>query len=281
VNAGATVQLQSTLWDRLHVLAGLRLGLVDMQGNDPFAQTPFHTVQSKLMPRFGVAYDVLPGVTPFFGYSEGLRAVRFFSGQGTPKPEEAQQIEAGVKLALPVGFAATLAVFDITRRNVVTGDPNNPFLQFQTGEQRSRGFDVTLTWNPLPGLSLWASYAHIDARVTEDPAISVGNRLERVPEDSGRIWANYLIPRGPLKNWSVGAGFYAASSQAISIDNRYITPGYVIFDAKIAYETDRWSFAVFGRNLTDRRYFIPYPYFQGRVASGEPLTVFTALTLKH
>ena len=203
VNSGATVQWQSTLWNRLHLLAGLRLGLVDMLGANPFAGTQFHTEAAKVLPRAGVAYDLLPGVTLFSGYSEGLCPVRFFAGTGAPRPEEASQLEAGMKLVLPFGFSGTLAAFDITRRNVVSNAPDNPFMQLQTGEQRSRGFDADLTWQPIAGLSMIASYAHIDAEITKDEILPVGNRLDRVPKNF-RTCVGQLQGPGRLAQERVG-----------------------------------------------------------------------------
>ncbi len=281
VNSGLTAQLQTTVHDRLHILAGLRWAYVDFLGSKPTSTGQYHVEQGKLLPRLGVGYDILPGVTPFVGYSEGLRTIRFFSGPGMPKPEEAEQIEAGVKLALPTGFSATLAVFDIKRRNVVTNDPLTPFLAVQTGEQRSRGFDVNATWQPLRGLSVLASYAYIDAEITQDTVFAVGNRLQRVPENSGRLWTNYKIQEGWFRNVAVGAGLYAASAQAVDLKNTFFTPGFVTFDARIAYEGEQWSVGVVGKNLANRQYFIPYPYAQGRVAPEEPLTVLAVASVRH
>lgn len=281
VNGGFAAQLQTTIWDRLHLISGVRWAYVDFAGSQPFSGDRYHSAEAKALPRFGVAFDLFRGVTPFAGYSEGLRSVRFFGGQGAPKPEEARQTEAGVKLVLPYGFAATLAVFDIARRNVVTSAPGNPLLQVQTGEQRSRGFDAAIVWQPLPGLSMLASYAHIDAKVTQDALIQVGNRIDRVPVESGRLWFNYEVQTGHLKNLTIGAGLFAASEQAIGLDNRFFTPGFVTFDAKVSYETESWTVGLVGKNLADRRYFIPYPYAQGRVAPAESLTILAFATLKH
>lgn len=281
VNGGLVAQIQATVWDRLHFVTGLRWASVDFLGSQPFTGSQYHTVKRKLLPKFGVAFDLLDGVTPFASYSEGLRAVRFFTGSGTPKAEEARQIETGVKIGMPGGLSATLAVFDIVRQNVVSTDPNNPLLQIQTGEQRSRGFDAAIVWQPMAGLSVLASYAYTDARITEDTLLPAGNWLDRVPRHTGRLWANYTFQEGPLANLSIGAGFHTASEQAINLENDFFTPGFITFDAKVSYETERWSIGVIGKNLTNNHYFIPYPYAQGRVAPGEPLTVLGFATLKR
>ena len=55
-------------------------------------------------------------------------------------PTEGEQFEAGVKYAVPGHNAfLTLAVFELTRRNVLTSDPLNAGFRVQTGELRSRG----------------------------------------------------------------------------------------------------------------------------------------------
>ena len=280
-NSGLTAQLQSTLWDRLHVLAGVRLAHVFIQGTDAVASTDFITDAWKPLPRLGAVFDIMPGVSVFADYSQGFRGVPFFNSTEPPKPEEAEQTEAGLKLVLPSGFTSTLAFFDITRRNVVTLLPGTPLLARQVGEQRSQGFDLDLTWQPLAGLSILASYAHINAYIVQDQLYPAGNTIERVPKDSGRLWANYKIQHGPLRDIAIGAGLYAASPQASSLDNAYFTSGFVTYDGKIAYETERWSVGLFGKNLADRRYFVPFPASNGMIAPAEPRTVYLMAKAKY
>ena len=280
-NSGLTAQLQSTVWDRLHVLAGMRLAHVYIHGTDAVAATDFVTDAWKPLPRVGAVFDVLPGVSVFADYSQGFRGVPFFNSTTPPKPEESEQTEAGLKLVLPSGFTSTLAFFDITRRNVVTLLPGSPLLARQVGEQRSQGFDLDLTWQPLRGLSILGSYAHINAYVIQDQFVPAGNAIERVPKDSGRLWVNYKIQQGPLRDVAIGAGLYAASPQASSLDNTYFTPGFVTYDGKIAYETERWSVGLFGKNLADQRYFMPFPASNGMIAPAEPRTVYLMAKAKY
>ena len=79
----------------------------------------------------------------------------------------------------------------------------------------------------------------------------------------------------------MGAGVYAASSQAISADNQYFTPAYATVDGKISYDVDQWTFALIGKNLTNTRYFQPFPLSVGWVAPGEPLTVYAMAKRKY
>jgi iron complex outermembrane receptor protein len=204
-----------------------------------------------------------------------------FNAGTAPKPEEAEQTEAGLKLALPSGFAGTFAWFTNTRRNVVNLLPGSLFVARQVGEQRAEGFDADLTWQPLRGLSILASYAHVNAFVIQDQLFPPGTTLERVPRDSGRFWANYKFPDGPLQNIAIGAGFYAASSQAVALDNIYFTPAFMTFDGKIAYETAQWTLGVTGKNLADRRYYVPYPVGSAFIMPADGRTVLAFAKLKY
>jgi iron complex outermembrane receptor protein len=283
-NAGLIAQWQSTIFDRLHVLAGAREAYVGIDNNNmaPGTGPSYDTTTTKLLPRFGAGYDLLHGVTVFAGFAKGLRGERYFTGPVAPKPEQSEQVESGLKLALPSGFAATLAVFDMTYHNVPTGDPTMPLVELQAGEERSKGFDADATWQPIAGLSILANYAYVDAKLVQDNLFAVGSRVEFTPENSGRLWVNYKFQTGWLQNFSVGAGLYAASRQWLDLTNQYATPAYTIVDGKIAYETNKWTLALTGKNLTDHQYSIPYSFFTlGHVAPGTPLTILASLTVRN
>lgn len=277
---GVTLQLQSTLWERVHILGALRLAYVDIKSRDLTLGTEFHTKETKLLPRIGVAVDVFEGFTVFASYVEGLRAVPFFNGANAPKPEESRQYEAGVKFNFGFGLSGSAAVFELTRRNVATADPANPFLQVQTGEQRARGFEADLVWQPDKHWAFLAAYTYLDAEIVKDNTLASGNRLTFAPKHSGRLWGRYLFTDGPLQGLSLGAGLTALSKQAVTLTNDYFTDGYVIFDAAAAYEWRNLYVAVTGKNLTDRKYFVPYPYFDGRVAPADGRTAYATLGVR-
>src|SRR5207247_1620296 len=118
-NSGVTAQLQSSIWDRLHLLAGVRMAHVRIHAIDDARGTDYTTDSWKPLPRVGAVFDLLPGVSVFADYSQGYRGVAFFNTGTAPKPEEAEQTEGGLKLVLPSGFTSTLSYFTITRRNLV------------------------------------------------------------------------------------------------------------------------------------------------------------------
>ncbi|BBU64305.1 ligand-gated channel (plasmid) [Methylosinus sp. C49] len=282
-NAGASVQLQSTIFDRLHFLGALRVATVDMHFTEQ-AVTPWKHYDAsamRVLPRVGATYDVTDWLSVYGGYSEGLRGVSYFSGpnDAPPKPEGSRQFEGGVKLDGLFGLSGTLAYFDLTRTNVPTS-ASGSVTQTQTGEQNAHGFEADLVWQPTQNLSFLGSFAHTDAKVTRDENLQLVNaRLAGTPIDSGRFWGHYAFD-GALQGWSFGAGFYAASSSRVELGRTWTTPGYITFDADLAYKHEYFTFSIAAKNLGDRHYYIQYPYLAGRVAPGEGRTFFATVSVK-
>lgn len=276
------VQDQVTLWDRLFLVAALRLANLEIDSRNA-AGVGFTASNTRLLPRLGLGYEVVPGVTPFVGWGLGMRGDPYVSlPSGAPRPELSEQVEVGVKLDFGFGLSGTLALFNITRQNVAVADPNVLFAQRQTGEQRSRGFDAELLWQPNRHLSILATYAYTDAEITRDTVIAKGTSVGYVPRNAGRVWTSYrMLDSGPawLRGVTFGGGLTAASGAPVG-DGGPTTKGYLTFDAQVSWENGPLRLALTGRNLADRRYFVPYEYFGGAVAPGAPLQVFATAALR-
>lgn len=282
-NAGLTAQLQSTIFERLHILAAGRVAFIDISSTEAATRpaTKFTSSETAFLPRVGALFDVTNWLSVYGSYAQGLRPVTFFNGAGgaAPKPEGSEQWEAGIKLDGPMGLSGTLAYFDLKRTNVPITPPGS-LTQRQSGEWRSSGFEADLIWQPTASLSFLASYAHIDAKVSKDLNPKIQNApLNLAPPDSGRLWGNYAFD-GFLQGWSFGAGLYASSGQVIEIGRPWSTSGYVTFDAALTFKHDNFTFAINGKNLADHQYFVQYPYLSGRVAPGEGRTFFANLSVR-
>jgi iron complex outermembrane receptor protein len=254
------VQDQAT-YGPLHLTGSLRWTALKFRQQELATDTTYH----KLSPRIGATLDVADGVALFAGYATGFRAaVNFIGAPGAPppKPESSRSVEGGVKLGIKrFGLSGTIAAFDLTRRNVATANPASPFTSIQTGEQRSRGVEADLVWEPTPAISILANYAYTDAKVTEDTfTANIGAWLARVPRNSGRIAARYRVLGGPVKGLSFGAGVTAVGKRPITLANRVFVPGYAVIDAQASYDFGRFSIAGSIANLGNRHAFDPYQY---------------------
>ncbi|MCX7596395.1 MAG: TonB-dependent siderophore receptor, partial [Fischerella sp.] len=157
---GIYLQDEIAFFDNLKLLAGLRYETVDQKvKNQPSLFYPGGDTEQfneAWTPRVGIVYQPIQEVSLYASYSQSFNPnVDDFDVNGNPlKPERGTGYEIGVKTELLEGrLFGTLAYFDITKQNVATEDPNFPGLGISvaTGEQRSRGVELDLGGQILPG----------------------------------------------------------------------------------------------------------------------------------
>jgi iron complex outermembrane receptor protein len=294
--SGIYIQDHITAFDRVHVLAGLRLIQLDVDhqyktDNTLGAPTQYEETYTELAPRLGAVIDIAGGVSVFGAYSEGYRGVLNYTGKEAPVPETSEMLEGGFKFTNDkLGISGALAAYHLVRENVPTANPFIPGSTQQVGQQRSQGIEADLAWEPDPRFSFLVAYAYTDARVTEDVPNNivtagkqlerVGKRLPRVPEHAGRIAVRYRVQEGMLQGLGVGLGVTMGSKRPVSLTNNYFTAPYYVADAQISYERKAFKAALSISNLTNHFYYEPYPYLgEDVVAPARPITF--ALTLSY
>ncbi len=280
--AAAFVQDQIGIGDRLDVTVGLRWTKLDIKSviNDGFFDYATDRTDDKLTPRVGVTYEIMDGASLFAGYAEGFQGVvgAGFNGLTSPEPETSQSYEAGAKFAAPIkGLTGTVSLFQIARQNVVTPDPVIPFAYLQTGEQRARGVEMDLVYEPSAALSVLFNYAYTDAEVRKDNALPVGDRLRAVPEHAGRLAARYRFD-GALNDFEIGGGLTYTSERELTLPNTLTVGDLVTVDAQASYDFGPAQLSVSIVNLFNEDGFEPYQYFGGAyVVPTQPRSAFITL----
>lgn len=269
-------QHQITLFDRLHLLGGLRWTRLTIEEQERGLDFTAHEVT----PRFGTALDLTEQVTVFAGYGRGFRGVQAFTGDGPPEPEESEQFEAGLRFDFHrIGLSGSIAGYQLVRENVPTFEPGNTGSQIQTGKQRSRGAELDLIWQATPELTFLANYAYTNAKVTEDLRIPEGDRLARIPRHSGRLAARYDFLDGPLDGLGLGFGVTAASKREVTLPNEFETDAHFVADAQLSYGLGPVTFGLSVENLTNEDHFEPYQFLgQSVVRPTQPRSVFATIS---
>ncbi|CDG38096.1 TonB-dependent siderophore receptor, putative [Asaia bogorensis] len=265
-------------YGRLHITGGLRFTTLKFQEATDFGVSNNKTYYH-VSPRIGGTFDIVHGLALYAGYSTAFRAAFGFLGLQPPKPEKSRNVEAGLKLALPgTGLSGTLALFHQTHDNVAVPDMTNVGYYVQSGSQRARGFEADLIWEPSPAFSVLANYAFTDTR---DNGVSPGDRIARVPKNSGRVAARYRLLHGWAKGLSFGAGMTAYTSRQLTLPNTIAVPGYAVFDAQAAYSFDRYTLGISIVNLGNRKAWDPYSYMGNPViAPLQPLSAYVTLKVR-
>lgn len=207
-------------------------------------------------PRIGVLYKPIETVSLYANYSESFKPnLGQDINSNALEPEKAKGYEVGVKAELlERRLFANLAYFDITKKNVATSDPNNPFFSVTTGEQRSNGVEFDIVGEILPGWNIIANYAYTNARVTDDNTISVGNRLFNAPFHSAGLWTTYQFQKGDLEGLGFGLGFNYVGNRAGDLDNTFEIDSYFVTNLAIFYEKNHWRLSLNLNNLFDVNY---------------------------
>ena len=212
-------------------------------------------------PRVGLVYQPIQPVSLYASYSQSFsQNIGTTFGGSLFKPSRGTQYEVGVKTDfLSSRLSSTLALYQLTLSNTLTPDPNNSTFNVQTGEQRSRGVELNVTGEILPGWNVIASYAYTDARVTKDKdnVYAIGNRLVNVPDNSASLWTTYTFAKGNLHGLGFGLGLFYAGERQGDLKNSFSVPSYLRPDAAVYYRTGRLSIALNLKNLSNVRYFTP------------------------
>lgn len=292
---GIYFQDQMRFGDNWHLLVGGRFDNASHgTGSDYVIGGSLDTAWSKLAmrndksfsPRIGLLYKPMPWLSLYGNYVESFGTNNGVSASGEAfDPQKAKQYEVGAKSELLNGrLIGTLALFDITKTNILTADPNNPTFRIPIGEARSRGVELDIAGRIGQNWTVIGNLTYDDAKVTKDNSGLQGKLLPGVPSRSGSIWAKYDTGSASAEGFSFGAGVFLRSQRQGDARNTFQLPGYGRVDALAAYR-----FKSFGsklataqlniQNLFDKTYF---DHSGGRLNSyyGEPRTVTASLRIQ-
>jgi iron complex outermembrane receptor protein len=224
--------------------------------------------------RADLEYQATPDLMFYASIARGFKSGGF-NVRGSPglpnmgftsfDPETALTYEVGLRsewLNRKLRFNAT--VFDteyrdiqLRQQTIIAGEVTT--LIDNAARARIRGAEAELRAIPLRGLTITAAYGHLKPRyldVGRVRGLTLGSRFQRTPRDSFSGSINFEVPVrfGALELH----GDYSCRSK----EQFQITPAlndqkaYGLVGGRIAYrpKRDRWSIALFGTNLLDRRY---------------------------
>ncbi|MDV2994837.1 MAG: Vitamin B12 transporter BtuB [Chroococcidiopsis sp. SAG 2025] len=279
-NLGIYLQDLVELTPNFKILAGGRFDLNDAY-RDEFdaAEQDQDETNSDFSPRLGIVYQPSQNTSLYASYSQSFAQLLPRSQINEQfKPTTGEQFEIGVKQDFNDRLSATLALYQLTRQNVLTTDPTDPNFQIQTGEQRSRGVELDLAGELLPGWNLIATYAYTDAVVTEDNDIPEGDRLDGTPKHSASLWTTYQIQDGSLQGLGFGLGLTFQGDREAQIPNSITLPSYVRTDAAIFYRQNNYKIALNIKNLFNTKYYESIENFS--IFPGAPTTVLGTVSVE-
>ena len=191
------IYLQDSLFlgDHWRVLAGLRHDRFDQSQRNLLTGVVLRQDPVATSPRVGLSYLVGTEWSLFANAGTSFRPNSGSDARGHSfVPERGRALEAGVKWQAVDGrMGATLAVYDIRKRNLLTNDPDpaNRGFSITAGEVRSRGLDLDASGEPARLWRVNGSLSIIDASITRDNVLAPGSRLLNIP----RVNASLMLTR--------------------------------------------------------------------------------------
>ncbi|WP_166726915.1 TonB-dependent receptor [Crenobacter cavernae] len=249
---------------RWKLLAGLRFDRIGQKRDDlTSANVDLDRTDNVWSPRAGVVYEVTPSTSLYASASRSFQPLAdsftFKRNSDDLKPEQTDGFEVGAKSDLLDGKAsATLALFQIEKKNMLSGDPTDPTNRFvPIGKQQSRGVELSLAGQLLPGLEASAGYAYLDAVIKEardsDGKSLDGLRPSLAPRHTANVW---------LKQ-SLGGDFYGTAGVryvderfASSTSNIVRLPAYTVGDIGLIYQSKRFEANLMLKNVADVKYYV-------------------------
>ncbi|CAN5666980.1 TonB-dependent siderophore receptor [soil metagenome] len=278
-------QDQISLLDNLILVAGFNYETVNQTTTTIRGGRTIETDRSEdaFSPRVGLIYQPAENLSLYANYSRSFYPSAALTVEGEPlEPEAGEGFEVGIKTELlDRRLLATLAYFNLTKRNVATADPSDPRFSVATGEQQSQGIELDVVGELSPGWNLIASYAYIDAAIAADNRFETGNRLPGVPEHSASLWTKYEIQSGDFAGLGFGLGVNWVGDRQGDLQNSFDLGSYFLTNAAVSYQRDSWRFGLNFQNLFDVNFIEGSPRTRTRgIEPGEPFTVLGSISYK-
>lgn len=248
------------------------------------------------LPRAGIVFQPRENISIYASYSRSFSpnasvpATGDQPASGPFPPEKGRSYELGVKAQIFSGLTATVAVYDIAKKNVlVSRDLGNGISVTEARDKiTSRGIEFDMVGEITPNLSLIASYAYTDV---SDPQSELGDNVRDVAKHNASLSATYRFTEG-VPGLSLGAGVfhtgrrYGGQSAGADAQNSvpFFMPGFTTLDLNAGYEMTLPSDHVLYTRLTIRNATnLNYDQSSGtslRVAPGQSRTLYGTLGVR-
>ncbi len=192
---------------------------------------------------FSIYTNFVKAEAPNFGYYDK-------DGNELDDSWDAESYELGIKHRVGDNLWVNANIFQIDQNNTPESDESTPYPRdYITGaENRSRGFEMSLSGELNPNWSFAASYTF-----TKYEDLDADISFEKVPEHSLALWTSYRFPGGFLKDLKMGLGWRYQSKTYTTFRGSYVGDEFEIeaaniFDLNFEYPV----YDLFGSNTETR-----------------------------
>ncbi|WP_010222376.1 TonB-dependent receptor, partial [Pseudomonas donghuensis] len=277
--AGFYVQDLIELAPQWKALLGVRYDVFDQEYADDLSGTELSRTDTTWSPRIGLVYqpDAIQSyyVSVSRSYQPSSEVFALSAGNQGLEPEETTNYEIGAKWdLLDSRLAVTAALFRLERTNMKTTNPANPAQLVLAGEQRTDGFEATVSGQLTDKWQVYGGFAFLDAEIIKSTNRTNGVANEgQTPTLTPRTSANLWLVRSLTEHWRVGMGANYVDERYTALDNVVVMPSYTTVDAALLYNQPKWDMALRLRNVFDRDYYASAHGSVDLITPGAPRTL--------
>ncbi len=277
--AGFYVQDLIDLAPQWKALVGVRYDVFDQEYADDLSGADLTRTDTTWSPRVGLVFqpDQIQSyyVSVSRSYQPSSEVFALSTGNQGLEPEETTNYEIGAKWdLLDNRLSVTAAVFRLERTNMKTTDPANPANLVLSGEQRTDGFETTVSGQLTDKWQVYGGFAFLDAEITKSNSSTNGVPNEgQTPTLTPRTSANLWLVRSLTETWRVGMGANYVDQRYTALDNVVVMPSYTTVDAALLYNQPKWDMALRLRNVFDRDYYASAHGSVDLITPGAPRTL--------
>jgi outer-membrane receptor for ferric coprogen and ferric-rhodotorulic acid len=294
--SGEFASSRAYLTDALSVVGGARLSS-NRLSNTIYGFTPPLTEETKdhnkVTPFVGATYDLNAHYSLYASYADIYQTNDGVSNVGGAylPPADGIDREVGIKGSWRNGaLNGLIAIYDIDQHGLAVRDPSASFVDQQglstccflpNGTNKSRGVDVELNGELMPGLLIGTGYTFNINR-----ALNGGDLSSATPRHLLKLWSSKQLP-GELARWTIGGSLQAQSSNSANglicdqqdqvgcfgsqqsiID---VQGSFAVINLRAGYQIDaHWRAALSVNNVFDRIYYQTIGIPAGGSWYGEP-----------
>ncbi|MBP3982896.1 TonB-dependent siderophore receptor [Pseudoxanthomonas helianthi] len=264
-------QDQIDLGERWKALVGVRYDKYEQTVHNLRTGNFVHQEPTATSPRVGLVYQpnehwsLYATTSSSFRPNSGASRPDSNNVQHAFDPEEGKSYEIGAKWDTG-RVNTTLALYKITKNNVLTPDPIDPNnYSMAVGEVESKGVELDVSGQIAEGLRLYGSYAYTDAQVTKDNAALTGfsltgRQMANVPKDSANVLLIKDFAVAGNKAYLGGGVQYVGEREgaqaAFSAVDFFKLKSYTTWKAVAGYDvTDKLKLTLDVNNLFNKRFY--------------------------
>jgi len=261
-SVGVFVQDQINLTAHLQLRVGARYDDYEQTLQNRVNNTASNQGETRVSPQLGVVYQASQALSLYATYGENFRPLSGADAQGNGfKPNQSESVEAGVKFSLGA-IDGTVAVFRVRQANILVAADASAGTSLAIGKASSQGLEVDLQGEIAGGISLWLSYALVDAKTSNafrdvnfGVEVPAGARLLNVPRQSLSV---QLVKSMPVAGRSLqfGAGLLHVGERSGEFTSPFTLPAYTLARAFAAYAlTNSATLRLDVDNLFDKTHY--------------------------